>query len=114
MVVGDITPAAAVAAAKQHFAAWKEESTPLFAFPLAGEPRENRVCFADIPGSVQSTLHLTHGLDIKPGHPDAIACAVMNTLLGGGAFGSRLMQNLREDKAFTYGARSSFDLDPAA
>ena len=112
VVVGDITPAAAVAAAKLQFATWKEETTPQFAFPLAGEPRGNRVCFADIPGSVQSTLHLTHGLDIKPGHPDAIACAVMNTLLGGGAFGSRLMQNLREDKAFTYGARSSFDLDP--
>jgi len=112
VVVGDITPAAGVAAAKQHFGAWKDETVPQFAFPVAAAPRGNRVCFADIPGSVQSTLHLTHGLDIKPGHPDAIACAVMNTLLGGGAFGSRLMQNLREDKAFTYGARSSFDLDP--
>lgn len=112
VVVGDITPASAVAAAKQHFGTWKDETVPQFGFPVAGPPSGNRVCFADIPGAVQSTLHLTHGLNIKPGHPDAIACAVMNTLLGGGAFGSRLMQNLREDKAFTYGARSSFDIDP--
>lgn len=112
VVVGDIAPAEAVAAAKKHFGSWQSEAVPQFTFPLAGLPAGNRVCFADIPGAVQSTLHLTHGINLKPGHPDAIACAVMNTMLGGGAFGSRLMQNLREDKAFTYGARSSFDIDP--
>ena len=36
----------------------------------------------------------------------------MNSILGGGAFSGRLMQNLREDKAFTYGARSSISTDP--
>jgi hypothetical protein len=36
----------------------------------------------------------------------------MNSILGGGAFSGRLMQNLREDKAFTYGARCSLSADP--
>ena len=36
----------------------------------------------------------------------------MNSILGGGAFSGRLMQNLREDKAYTYGARSSMSADP--
>ena len=35
----------------------------------------------------------------------------MNNILGGGIFSGRLMQNLREDKAFTYGARSSLSTD---
>ena len=36
----------------------------------------------------------------------------MNSILGGGAFSGRLMQNLRENKAFTYGARCSLSADP--
>ena len=35
----------------------------------------------------------------------------MNSIIGGGVFSGRLMQNLREDKAFTYGARSSIKSD---
>ena len=49
---------------------------------------------------------------MPPGHKDAIAASVMNSILGGGGFSGRLMQNLREDKAYTYGARSSFSKDP--
>ena len=36
----------------------------------------------------------------------------MNAILGGSGFSGRLMQNLREDKAYTYGARSSLSPDP--
>ena len=35
----------------------------------------------------------------------------MNSILGGGVFSGRLMQNLREDKAYTYGARSRISSD---
>jgi hypothetical protein len=35
---------------------------------------------------------------------------VLNGILGGGGFGTRLMQNLREDKAFTYGCYSSLNI----
>jgi predicted Zn-dependent peptidase len=43
---------------------------------------------------------------IGKNHPDYIACMVVNELLGG-YFGSRLMQNIREDKGYTYGIHSS-------
>ena len=46
-------------------------------------------------------MHLTVG------HPDVEAMAVMNQVLGAGSAG-RLFQNLREDKAYTYGAYSSY------
>ena len=38
--------------------------------------------------------------------------AILNTLFGG-SFTSRLNQNLREDKGYTYGARSQFSQDGA-
>jgi hypothetical protein len=50
-------------------------------------------------------------MDIKPGHEDIIKLSVMNKLFGGGGFGTRLMQNLREDKAWTYGAYSSTNIN---
>lgn len=39
-------------------------------------------------------------------HPDFSAISIVNTILGG-YFGSRLMQNIREDKGWTYGISSS-------
>jgi hypothetical protein len=47
---------------------------------------------------------------MKPGHPDVIPARVMNTILGSG-FSGRLFRNLREDKAYTYGAYSSIGPD---
>src|SRR5688572_1348867 len=47
---------------------------------------------------------------MKPGNPDEIAARVMNTILGSG-FSGRLFKNLREDKAYTYGAFSSMESD---
>lgn len=41
-------------------------------------------------------------------HPDFAGFYILNVLLGG-YFGSRLMQNLREDKGYTYGVYSSID-----
>ncbi len=38
-------------------------------------------------------------------HPDFKECMVINTILGG-FFGSRLMENIREDKGYTYGIHS--------
>ena len=40
-------------------------------------------------------------------HPDYTSSQVLNTLLGG-FFGSRLMDNIREDKGYTYGIHSYF------
>ena len=45
---------------------------------------------------------------MTPGSPDQIPLTVANGIFGGSAFGARLMQNLREDKAYTYGALFRF------
>lgn len=55
-----------------------------------------------IPGAVQATVRVGRVLDLDWNTPDYAALTVLLTALGG-YFGSRLMQNLREDKGYTYG-----------
>jgi zinc protease len=66
-----------------------------------------RVRVVHRPGSVQSEIRIGHmGLPRKS--PDFHAVSVMSMILGG-LFNSRLNRKLREEKGYTYGARSVFD-----
>ena len=112
VVVGDITPEEALATAEARFGSWEKGTVPYQRWEIPARPVGQKVCFAPLDGSVQSLIKLTHIVNLRPGSPDAIAVSVMNSILGGGAFSGRLMQNLREDKAFTYGARSSVSTSP--
>ena len=110
VVVGDITPETARDQAEQYFGEWRPNEIKSDRFARPVPPKGNRVCFAPVPGAVQSVIDITFPVYLKPGHPDVVAVSVMNTMLGG-FFGSRLNQNLREDKGYTYGARSSIGPD---
>lgn len=109
-VVGDISLKEAKKLVKEYFSDWQpgEITQPTYEVPSA--PEETFVAMVDRPASVQSVLDVTYPIDLKPGQPEVIKSRVLNQILGGG-FSSRLMQNLREDKAFTYGARSSLSSD---
>ena len=111
VVVGDINPADAKNLANKYFGKWEKRAVQPVAYEMPNAPEESRVAFVDKAGAVQSVIHVTYPIDMKPGAPDAIKASVMNTALGG-YFGSRLMSNLRENKAYTYGARSTIDNDP--
>lgn len=111
VVVGDITPEQAKSMANKYFGGWEKRAVQELSYETPKMPSEARVAFVDKPGAVQSVIHVTYPLDLKPGSSDAIKASVMNTALGG-YFGSRLMSNLRENKAYTYGARSSLNTDP--
>lgn len=106
VVVGDITPIEAKKQAEQYFGEWRPAEVKKQRYPRPIPPKGNRVCFSPVPGAVQSVIDVTFPIYLKPGHRDVVAVSVMNTMLGG-FFGSRLNQNLRENKAYTYGARSS-------
>ena len=56
------------------------------------------------PDSLQSSLRIGMPL-FKKDAPDYLAMRIVNTILGG-YFGSRLMQNIREEKGLTYGISS--------
>jgi zinc protease len=97
-IVGRFDPATAEAAVKQSFTGWSKGS-PANAVPP--KPASTRTVYlVDRPGAVQSTLLI--GLPvIDPTHKDFIPLTVMDALLGG-AFGSRITKNIREDKGYTY------------
>lgn len=111
VIVGDITPTVAKAKVQQYFAQWeaKEVASTKYATPMP--PSAPKVAFVNKDGAVQSVINVTYPIDLQPGSDDAIAARLMNSILGGGIFSGRLMQNLREDKAYTYGARSSINSD---
>ncbi len=64
------------------------------------------VYLIDKPGAAQSLIRIGH-VGIARSSTDYFALQVLNTILGG-AFTSRLNQNLRETHGYTYGAFSQF------
>src|SRR5690606_26513028 len=70
-----------------------------------------RVSFVDRSGAAQSVIRVSFPLILPPNDIRAMSAQVMNTILGGGVFNGRLMQNLREKNAFTYGANSHLEID---
>jgi len=111
VIVGDITPAEAKMQAEKYFSSWKRGDVPAFKYPTPVAPTGRQVAFGNKDGAVQSVINISYPIDMKPGSPDAIKSSVMNSILGGGIFSGRLMQNLREKKAYTYGARSNIATD---
>ena len=128
VLVGDITAKEGEEMAKKYFGTWKGAEVPVTKddqghdvvkdlgpiIPAGKEPRlpkDVRVAFVDRAGSAQSVIKVVFPVDMKPNDHMAMSAQVLNTILGGGVFNARLMQNLREDKGYTYGAYSSLDAD---
>ncbi len=70
-------------------------------------PETSAVYFYDVPGAKQSVFRFGHPA-LKRTDDDFYAATVLNYRLGGGGFASRLTQELRESKGYTYGIRSGF------
>jgi zinc protease len=111
VIVGDVTPDEAKMQAEKYFGSWKPGEIPKTSYDMPAAPNGRRVCFGNKDGAVQSVINISYPVQLKPGADDAIKSSVMNSILGGGIFSGRLMQNLREKKAYTYGARSSLSTD---
>jgi len=110
VIVGDITMKEAKKQAKTYFAKWEEKDVPEHKYKAPATFDGPKVVVANKDAANQSTIDLTYTVNLKPGDDDLIKARVMNGILGGGSSG-RLFQNLREDKAFTYGAYSSLSSD---
>lgn len=109
-IVGDITLAEAKAQVEKNFAKWQKKDVPRATYPTPKPTKGAAVAIVNKSGAVQSVIDVTYPIDMKPGHPDEIKLKVANGILGGGSTG-RLFQNLREQKAWTYGSYSSFRTD---
>jgi zinc protease len=110
VIVGDITAAEAKTLVEKYFGAWKGTEAYKQETNKGQFNKGNRVIFVKKPGAVQSVVYVSFPMDIRTGDQDQLALSVLNGILGGGGFGTRLMQNLREDKAYTYGCYSSTNI----
>ncbi len=105
IVVGDVAPAAAEAAAKKWFGAWKGSSAPAPMFPEPLGPRQQEVYLVDRPGAAQSQIYVGV-LGSSRANPDFPALAAANQILGGGVSG-RLFLDVREKRSLAYSTGSS-------
>ena len=110
VIVGDINREQATEMVEKYFGTWKGGNSNTKSLGTSSSNTANRVIFVKKPGAVQSVVSITFPIDIDPSHADYLKLKVLNGVLGGGSFGNRLMQNLREDKAYTYGCRSSVNV----
>lgn len=110
VIVGDVTKEQAISLVNKFFASWK--GGPAYKADLGQGQfnKGNRVIFVKKPGAVQSVVTVTFPFKMKQGEQNQLPFTVTNGILGGGGFGTRLMQNLREDKAYTYGCYSSLEI----
>ena len=109
VVVGDVTPASIIPKLERAFAGWKRGDVPAPVDVNAQPPARDHatVYIVDKPGAAQSVIQIGQ-VGVARSTPDYFPLLVMNSMLGG-AFVSRINLNLREDKGYTYGARSAFD-----
>jgi zinc protease len=115
VAVGDASHDDLFRMAERVFGSWapsSEAATMLVPPVPAPPPPAARLALIDRPGAAQSELRI--GQVATPRlTPDYHALLVLNSILGG-QFVSRLNMNLREEKGYTYGARSGFDFRRAA
>ncbi len=110
VVIGDITVADAKKKLNKALKKWKAAEVPAHDYKKTPRAASSRIVMVDKPSAVQSVVWLGNVIDLPQGHPDIEPLRVANQILGGGMSG-RLFTNLREDKAFTYGAYSNFGVD---
>lgn len=109
-LVGDINADEARALVTEYFEDWEALNHPVTRPPLPPFPTATKLFLVDKADAPQSVIRLTYPVELKYNAKDRLSVNVMNTILGG-FFNSRLNLNLREDKGFTYGVRSSINAD---
>ena len=109
-IVGDITTKEAKKLVKKYFGKWEKGDVPTIKYDLPVKMSGKRVVLANKDAASQSLIQIINTFELKKGSPDVIPSSVMNSMLGSG-FSGLLFKNLREDKAYTYGAYSSISDD---
>jgi zinc protease len=106
VAVGDCDHATVVRLAQEALGDWQEARGDATA-PDGAMPAAAALNIIPRPKAPQSELRIGH-VAVPRDTPDYHALLVANTILGG-QFVSRINLNLREDKGFTYGARTAFE-----
>ncbi|MBI1724788.1 MAG: insulinase family protein [Candidatus Tectomicrobia bacterium] len=105
--VGDISLQKAREIVLAHFQGWEAAGGQIPDVPAPPAPKGLSVIKVDRP--LRQTTILLGNQSLTRKNPDFYAARVLNYILGGGGFESRIMRNLREEKGLVYSAYSYFD-----
>jgi zinc protease len=106
-VAGDVDPVRLRGELEKAFGAWERADVPARVEPKLPEVKSTRILLVDRPDLTQSTVVFGHA-GIRHTDPDWYAVTLMNYVLGGSDFSSRLMIEVRAKRGLTYGIGSSF------
>jgi zinc protease len=105
-VVGDVTEKEIVPLLNEYLGSWRRKGQTLPA-PVQ-PPAIERTAVKKIDKDITQANIAIGNIGISRENPDFYACLVMNYILGGGGFSSRLMDNIRDNRGLAYDVHSGF------
>lgn len=106
-VVGALDKATITSSLKGIDSKWKSKQVEVPEYKTPEPPAKSQVYFYDVADAKQSVIRFGYPA-LAQTDKDYYPAVVMNYILGGGGFASRLTQELREGKGYTYGITSNF------
>ena len=105
LIVGAIEPDAMIAAAEKAFGGWSRGDVAAPAYPAPPALSGRHLYFVQRPNSIQSSISVGN-IVVKRSDPRWFELTLANTIYGG-AFNSRIVRNIREEKGYTYSPQSA-------
>ncbi|MDQ2747532.1 MAG: insulinase family protein, partial [Acidobacteriota bacterium] len=106
IVVGDVDSKTLMPKLEKSFGAWQKGDVKTTTVGNAPALEKPGIYIVDKPNAAQSVIAIGQ-VGVARDNPDYFPLQVMNSILGG-QFASRVNLNLREDKGYTYGARTGY------
>lgn len=108
VIIGDVNYRKVKKQVKSLFKKWEKGTLNPEVLTVAENPSKTEINFINMPNAVQSEVAIINSVKLNMNDKDFYAALLANQILGGGGTG-RLYKNLREDKAYTYGAYSGIN-----
>src|SRR5690606_7479869 len=105
-IVGDISQSEALAAIEDLEEKWKAKNVTIPEYEIVTNRDKASLYFVDVPGAKQSVINIGY-IALPRTSEEFFPAEVMNYKLGG-SFSGNVNLILREEKGYTYGARSGF------
>lgn len=105
-VVGDVKEKEIIALLNGYFKDWKSAEQPVQ--PLPAPPKVDRTTVLKLEKNITQANIVMGRIGISRQDPDYYAVSIMNYILGGGGFTSRLMDNIRDNRGLAYDVHSMF------
>lgn len=109
-VSGDVDAAEVLGTLRRVFGGWERgETVPYGAPPPPRVPEAQKLVIVDRPDLVQTRIFVGHE-GIERTAEDRVAAQLLNSVVGGSGFSSRLMESLRTETGLTYSVHSGFSM----